>query len=199
MEKLQAQINELKTTVAEQQRYINYQLQDVQLEERGQLAFPLTQNTIDLLSQTFYKNVYPSLAEYIDFISLATTRAFTIQHFYTSGVVMSGGTVTIDLPFGADPDDQTDITTTGTWAYGDCQIILSPEASTVVNFDQIDIDGAGAVSPTSTTFYLPNMRVTGVTTPSGSADQYIINCNDPNWVGIITYQIVRNYSAGFKS
>lgn len=202
MEKLQDKVEELEKTVKEIQSYVDYQLQDVQLADRGQLAFPLTQNTISVLDEWFDKSQAPSVYNTMVSWSNAVTTGFVKKHFYSKSVLMNMAPVTVDLPY--DPvslDDPLD-TNSGAWLVADTTVYMSFQTSAdPVNVSKISIDGAGNVTyPLSQTVSVPNMYTTDISTAPGNPDQVTITCNDPNYVGIINCLMFRSYTAtGWKT
>lgn len=93
---LKKQVADLTKTVKDNNNYISLLKQDVQLYDRGQLAFPLTANTNDLIFQSIQEN-----EEFTDYWNyLFQLNIFTVfSSVFASGLDnISGGTVTVVNP-----------------------------------------------------------------------------------------------------
>jgi hypothetical protein len=104
-------------------------------------------------------------------------------HFFSGGIAFSNGTVTIPNPF--ERGNGTKLL----WNVEvDYSLATSPTSFTT--------DGAGAVTPNSSTFYLDGSAVNNIDdTPDilTGKNQWVLTFNDPQLLGIIHFSIIRDF------
>jgi GTP-binding protein EngB required for normal cell division len=96
---LKEEIKRLATIIQAHKRYIDTQSRDTQLLERGQLAFPLTQNTVDLINESIKDYVVEIVGTTVDAKLDANSKTVPFSSGTTGTIIDSRVTPTSKIIF----------------------------------------------------------------------------------------------------